>query len=92
MDLDLERYQTIFWPDVSLAIFENTESTKPTAVLSATLTCLADVIDRRVLEIAISPGSKVGERIYLDDGDSRFAITPKHTSVSMGDKTHEGKY
>jgi hypothetical protein len=90
--LDLERYKTIFWPDVSLAIFDNAESTEPNAVLSATLTCLADVVDRRSLEITILRCPKVGEKIQLDGGVSRFAITPKHTSASVGDETHEGKY
>jgi len=88
----IERYQTWFWKDVSVALFQSATNTKPTTFLSSTMTCFVDIKNRRVLQISIQPGLRIGEKVDLPDGDYKFMIEPKVVHVVIGEHVHKGKY
>jgi len=56
------------------------------------MTCFVDIKNRRVLQISIQPGLRIGEKVDLPDGDYKFMIEPKVVHVVIGEHVHKGKY
>ena len=95
--IGLNRYLKITWlnanlrtagPADALPIFKTEGPT-----FSASIICLADVVDHRILEISIQPGPFVGETVDAPDGVKKEVYSkPPTKTYAVGNMIHQGKY
>ena len=88
----LERYRTLVAEDVMQTFGALTrEGFQVRGTISAQVSCLVDVIDRRVIYISVQGGRSVGKMIEADTG-RRTVREAKSVVIDVGGKSHWGKY